>query len=98
MYFSDRSPEAAVFLLDSVPCEADCRPPDTLRREHRQAFAVQIEIHQGEVRAQPVMVLGDASVPHLVEAEDTLQDAERMLDLGPYTRLTPFFLFCTSST
>jgi hypothetical protein len=24
------------------------------------------------------MVLGDASVPHLVEAEHTLQDAERM--------------------
>jgi hypothetical protein len=39
------------------------------------------------------MVLGDAPVPHLVEAEDTLQDAEGMLDLGPYTRLTPILLF-----
>jgi hypothetical protein len=39
------------------------------------------------------MVLGDASVPHLVEAEHALQDAERMLDLGPYTRLTPVLLF-----
>jgi hypothetical protein len=28
---------------------------------------------------ESVMVLGDASVPHLVEAEHTLQDAERML-------------------
>jgi hypothetical protein len=34
-----------------------------------------------------MMVLGDASIPHLVEAEDLLQDAEWMLDLGPYTRL-----------
>jgi hypothetical protein len=48
---------------------------------------VQIEIHQGEVRAQPMMVLGDASIPHLVEAVDLLQDAERMLDLGPYAQL-----------
>jgi Transposase, Mutator family len=29
----------------------------------------------------------------LVEAEHTLQDAERMLDLGPYARLTAVFLF-----
>jgi hypothetical protein len=87
VYFNDRSPKAEILLLDSVPCEAVFRPPDTLRREHCQPFAVQIEIHQGEVRAQPVMVLGDASIPHLVEAEDLLQDAEWMLDLGPYTRL-----------
>ena len=39
------------------------------------------------------MILGDASVPHLVEAEHPLQDAEGMLDLGPYTRLTAVFLF-----
>jgi hypothetical protein len=31
------------------------------------------------------MVLGDAAVADLVEAEDALQDAEGMLDLGPYT-------------
>jgi len=39
------------------------------------------------------MVLGDASVPHLVEAEDTLQDAERVFYLGPDTRLTAVLLF-----
>jgi hypothetical protein len=60
-------------------------PPDTLRRHHGQAFAVEIQVDQREVGAQPVMVLGQAAVPHLVEAEDTLQDAERVLDPGPHT-------------
>ena len=35
---------------------------------------MQVEVDEGEVRAQPMVVLGDASVSHLVEAEDTLQD------------------------
>jgi hypothetical protein len=35
------------------------------------------------------MVLGNGSVPDVVEAEHTIQDVERMLDLGPDTRLTP---------
>src|ERR1700719_16066 len=35
-----------------------------------QAFTVEVEIDQGEVGAQPVMVLGDAAVSHLIEAED----------------------------
>ena len=33
------------------------RPPDALLPEYCQAFAVHIQVHQGEVRAQPVMVL-----------------------------------------
>jgi hypothetical protein len=78
VFLSDRSPTAARPFF---------RPRDTLRPEHCHPFAVQIEIHQGEVRAQPMMVLGDASIPHLVEAVDLLQDAERMLDLGPYAQL-----------
>jgi len=64
------------------------RPPDTLLPEHCQPFAMEVEIHQGEVRAQPVVVLGDAAVPRLLEAEHTLQDAEHMLDLGSYTGLS----------
>jgi hypothetical protein len=85
--FSDRPSEAAIFLRASVPCETVFRPPDTLLPEHCQPFAVEVEIHQGEVRAQPVVVLGDAAVPRLLEAEDTLQDAEHMFDLGSYTGL-----------
>ena len=50
---------------------------------------MEIEIHQREVRTQPVMVLGYASVSHLVEAEDALQDAEGMLHLRPHTGLAP---------
>jgi hypothetical protein len=33
-------------------------------------FAVQVEVHQREVSAQPMMALCDASIVHLVEAED----------------------------
>ena len=46
------------------------RPPDALRPQYGQAFAMQVEIDEGEVRAEPVMVLRDAPVSHLVEAED----------------------------
>jgi hypothetical protein len=39
---------------------------------NRSQFAVEVQVHEGEVCAQPMMVLRDASVSHLVEAEDTL--------------------------
>jgi hypothetical protein len=58
-----------------------------------ETFAVQVQVHQREVRAQAVMVLRDASVSHLVEAEDALQDPERMFYLGPHPRLIPVLLF-----
>jgi hypothetical protein len=43
-----------------------------------QAFAMQVEIDQGEVRAERVMVLRDATIGHPVEAEDAFQDVEHM--------------------
>ena len=73
--------------------EAVFLPSGALRRGSCQALAVKVEVDEGEVRAQPMMVFGDSSIPHLVEAEDPLQDAERMLDFGPYTRLTAVLLF-----
>jgi hypothetical protein len=51
---------------------------------------LQIEIYQREAGAQPVMVLCQAAIAHLIEAEDALHDAERMFYLGPYARLSPF--------
>ena len=54
------------------------QPPDTLRPQHDQPFAVQVEFHQSEVRAQPVVALRDPSVPGLVEAEDGFQDPEHI--------------------
>ena len=48
---------------------------------------MQVEIDQGEAGAQPVMVLGDPPVSHLVEAEDAFQDAEHMFDLVVFFRL-----------
>ena len=53
---------------------------------------MEVEIDQREVGAQPVVGLGDASVSHLVEAEDAFQDAEHMFYLGPHARLTSVLL------
>jgi hypothetical protein len=60
-----------------------CLISGAVLRECGHAFAVEIEVDQGEAGAQPVVVLGDAAVAHLVEAEDALQDAEHMFDLRP---------------
>jgi hypothetical protein len=42
MYLSDRSPKSAVLLFDSVPRESAFRPPDTLRPEWGQPFAMEV--------------------------------------------------------
>jgi hypothetical protein len=39
VFFSDRSPQAVVFLRDSVPREAAFRPLGTLRPERYQPFS-----------------------------------------------------------
>ena len=57
-------------------------------RESYQEFAVEAEIDQSEAGAEPMVVLGQSAVAHLVEAEDAFQDMKRMLDLGPHARLT----------
>ena len=49
---------------------------------------MQVEIDQGEAGAQPVMVLRDPPVSHLVEAEDAFQDAEHMFYFRSYFRLS----------
>ena len=66
--------------------------PDAVLPEHCQTFTVQVEIDQREVGAQAMMVFGDTTIPHLIEAEDALQNAKRVFDLGPDTRLTPILL------
>src|SRR5258708_18730520 len=48
---------------------------------------MQVEIDPGEVRAEPVMVLRDATIAHPVEAEDAFQDAEHMFYFRSYFRL-----------
>src|SRR6202051_5015862 len=48
---------------------------------------MQVEIDQGEVRAEPMMVLRDATIAHPVEAEDAFQDAEHMFYFRSYFRL-----------
>src|SRR5450759_1217272 len=72
-----------------VKCQsAIFRPPDTLRPERGQPFAVQVEIDQREAGAQPVMVLRDSPVSHLVEAEDAFQYPENMFYFRSYPRLS----------
>ena len=46
------------------------------------------QIGQRTGHEQSVGVLLEPSVAHLHEAEDALEDADGMLDLGPYTRLS----------
>ena len=65
------------------------RPPDTPLPEHSQTFAAEVQVHQRDVGAQSVVILGDASVTHRVEAEDSLQNVEHMFHLGPYAGLPP---------
>src|ERR1035441_6968872 len=74
---ADLKREAAVF-----------GPPDALRPQHSKCCAVHVEVHQGEDRAQPVMVLRDPSVSLLVESEDAFQDPENMFCFGSYSRLS----------
>src|ERR1017187_8662697 len=74
---SDLKCQAAVF-----------RPPAALRPQHGQSFAVHVEVHQGEDRAHPVMVLRDPSVSGLVESEDAFQYPENMFYFRSYSRLS----------
>jgi len=53
---------------------------------------MQVQIHQREVDAQPLMFLGQTPVPHLVEAEHALQDAERVFYLGAHARINSVLL------
>ena len=68
--------------------EAVSRPLGTLRPEGGQPVAVLVQVHQGEGRANPFMVLLQTSISHLHESEDPLQDAKRMLHSGSDSRLT----------
>ncbi len=59
---------------------------------------MEIQVDQREAGAQLVVVLRDAPIAYLVEAEDTLEDAERVFHLRSYSRLTGVLFFCNSST
>src|ERR1035438_9260018 len=63
------------------------RLSETLRPRHRQPFAVQVQVHQGKAGAQSMMVLLNPAVSHLLEAEDALQNPERMFDLRSHSGL-----------
>jgi hypothetical protein len=64
-------------------CGSHIRPPQTLRPEQGQSFAMQVEVDQGEADAQPVIVLVDSPISDLVETEDVLQYSEGMFYFGP---------------
>ena len=72
-----------------------CRNPpftrisQTLRPGHCQSLAVQVQVHQREAGAQPMMVLAESSVSHLLKAKDALQNPKRMFYFRSYSRLHP---------
>ena len=67
-----------------LPCEPlFTRSSETLCPRHRQPFAVHIQVHQRKAGAQPLMVLFEPSVSHLLETKDALQNPERMFYLRP---------------
>jgi hypothetical protein len=68
-------------------CEALFRPQETLRPLRGQPVAVLVQVYQRGGRTQPFMVFLDAPVTILGNAEDTLQDAKRMLDFGSHAGL-----------
>ncbi len=65
------------------------RVPGTLRPGYGQPLTVQIEIHQREACAQPLMIFLQPAISHLVEAEDALHDPEGLFHLGSYASLGP---------
>src|ERR1039458_4608468 len=81
-------PEAAARVPISAVERLFSSLPDTLRPQQDQPFAVQVEVHQSEVRAQPVVVLRYPPVSRLVEAEDAFQYPENMFYFCSYSRLS----------
>jgi hypothetical protein len=69
------------------------RLSETLRPRHCQPIAVQIQVHQREAGAQPLMVLLNPSVSHLLETEDALQNPEGMFHLRSHSGLYPVLGF-----
>ena len=71
-----------VWLLEAV-----YRPQEALRPQRGQPVALQVQAHQREGCAEPLMVLPDAPVAHLGESENLLEDAKRMFDFGSHAGL-----------
>src|ERR1700741_4136598 len=65
------------------------RVSETLRPRHCQPFAVKVQVHQRKAGAQPMMVLLNPSVSHLLETEEALQNPERMFYLRSHSGLPP---------
>ena len=53
------------------------RSPETLPRHGDQPFAVEVEVHQGEGRQQPFVILLQAPVSHLGKSEHPLRRVMR---------------------
>lgn len=62
-------------------------PPDTLRPEWEQPFAVMVEIHQREGGQQPLVVFLQAAIARFGKSKHPLQDAEGPLHLRPHPGL-----------
>ena len=79
-------------------CGSVLAPTDAVPPSYCRAFAMHVQVDQREVRAKPVVVFGQTPAADLVEAEDALQDAERMFYVCPHARPTSVFLVTRSQS
>ncbi len=74
------------------------RFPKTLRREPSQPSAVQIQIRQGEVHAQPLVVLAEPAVAGLLDPKMRFTIRKGCSTFALTRALTRFFALCNWST
>jgi hypothetical protein len=82
-------PRISLYCLRPYRNPPFTRLSETLPPRHRQPFAVQVQVHQRKAGAQPMMVLLNPSVSHLLETEDALQNPEWMFHLRSHSGLHP---------
>lgn len=72
--------------------------PDALGAEQDQAFAVQVKVHEGKVRAQPVVVLCYPLASSLAEAEYAFKYPEHTSTFALTRDSVVFYRFASWST
>ena len=92
MGFRPRSAQRHVSAETSSLCASQSpfrrlSPTPSLRIEQSPSYQEQIRERRGDLK--PVQVLRQASVTHLLKAEDSLDYPKHVLDLGSDARLAP---------
>src|SRR6266536_1547061 len=84
----NQSAKRVIFRPSSALLTVIARASDAaLPLSSQQVTSRQVQIGQRGGHEQAVRILGQATITHLNKAEDALDDADRMLDLGADARL-----------